>query len=59
MPTIVYANPKGGAGKSTAALLLATLLADNGATVTLIDADPAETVSIWGADTKVHKLSGS
>jgi chromosome partitioning protein len=40
MPTIVFASPKGGAGKSTSAVLLATQLAGHGAAVTLIDADP-------------------
>ena len=40
MPTIVMASPKGGAGKSTSALLLTTELAAAESTVTLIDADP-------------------
>ncbi len=48
MPTIVFASPKGGAGKSTSAVLLATQLATNGATVTIIDADPNKPVSRWG-----------
>jgi chromosome partitioning protein len=48
MPTIVFASPKGGAGKSTSAVLLATELALNGATVTIIDADPNRPVSRWG-----------
>jgi len=47
MPTIVFASPKGGAGKSTAAVLLATELAERGATVTIIDADPNKPVSRW------------
>lgn len=47
MPTIVFASPKGGAGKSTSAVLLATELACNGASVTLIDADPNKPVSRW------------
>jgi chromosome partitioning protein len=49
MPTIVFASPKGGAGKSTAAVLLATELAERGATVTVIDADPNKPVSRWAA----------
>ena len=49
MPTVVFASPKGGAGKSTAAVLLATELAERGATVTFIDADPNKPVSRWGA----------
>jgi chromosome partitioning protein len=47
MPTIVFATPKGGAGKSTSAVLLATELANRGAAVTIIDADPNKPVSQW------------
>jgi chromosome partitioning protein len=47
MPTIAFASPKGGAGKSTSAVLLATQLAKNGAKVTVIDADPNKPVSQW------------
>jgi chromosome partitioning protein len=47
MPTIVFASPKGGAGKSTSAVLLATELAEHGTTVTIIDADPNKPVSAW------------
>jgi chromosome partitioning protein len=47
MPTIVFASPKGGVGKSTAAVLLATELASNGATVTIIDADPNKPLTQW------------
>jgi chromosome partitioning protein len=47
MPVIVFASPKGGAGKSTSAVILATQLALKGATVTAIDADPNKPVSQW------------
>jgi chromosome partitioning protein len=47
MPIIVFANPKGGAGKSTSAVLLATELALKGAGVTIIDADRNRPVSDW------------
>jgi chromosome partitioning protein len=47
MPTIVFASPKGGAGKSTSAVVLATELAGRGAQVTVIDADPNKPVSRW------------
>lgn len=49
MPVISFANPKGGAGKTTTALILATQLAENGASVTIIDADPERWISQWGA----------
>jgi len=48
MPVISFANPKGGAGKTTTALILATQLAENGASVTIIDADPERWISQWG-----------
>jgi len=47
MPTIAFASSKGGAGKSTSAVLLATELASRGASVTVIDADPNQPVSRW------------
>jgi chromosome partitioning protein len=47
MPVIAFANPKGGAGKTTSALLLATELAARGAAVTIIDADPERWISQW------------
>jgi chromosome partitioning protein len=40
MPVIVVGSPKGGVGKTTTALLLAFVLANLGATVAIIDADP-------------------
>lgn len=49
MPVITLANPKGGAGKSTAALLLATELATKGARVTVIDADRNQPIVEWAA----------
>jgi chromosome partitioning protein len=49
MPTIVFASPKGGAGKSTSALLLAAELAHRGAAVSLIDADPNRPLAKWAA----------
>lgn len=49
MPIISFANPKGGAGKTTSALLLASELASKGAQVAIIDADPEKWISQWGA----------
>src|SRR4051794_38294206 len=48
MPTIVLASSKGGAGKSSASILLGCDLAERGATVTLIDADPNHPLVKWG-----------
>jgi len=47
MPTIVLASPKGGVGKSTTALILATELAFAGASVTIIDADQNQPILAW------------
>ena len=53
MPVIVFSSPKGGCGKTTAATLLATELAQKGASVAVIDADPNRNVADWA------KLPGS
>jgi chromosome partitioning protein len=53
MPTIVFATPKGGAGKSTSAVLLATELVHRGGAVTIIDADPNKPVSHWARRSKI------
>jgi len=47
MPVITLSSPKGGAGKTTAATVLATVLAERGAAVTIIDADPNKNVVDW------------
>lgn len=49
MPVISLANPKGGSGKTTTALILATQLAENGASVIIIDADPEQWISQWAS----------
>jgi len=46
MPTIAFVSPKGGAGKTTSALVLAEQLA-RGADVTIIDADPNRPIESW------------
>ena len=62
MPTIAFASSKGGAGKSTSAVLLATELSGRGASVTIIDADPNQPVSRWsrkpGRPDKLAVVSG-
>lgn len=55
MPVISFANPKGGAGKTTCALILAGELAMRGATVALVDADPEQWISQWASAAKSHK----
>ncbi len=52
MPVISFANAKGGAGKTTAALLLATELAHQGFRVAILDADPQHWITQW------HEASG-
>jgi chromosome partitioning protein len=47
MPVIVFSSPKGGSGKTTSATILATELAERGASVTIIDADPNRNVVDW------------
>ena len=47
MPVISTANPKGGSGKSTSTLVLATTLAATGASVCIIDADPNQPIYDW------------
>jgi chromosome partitioning protein len=47
MPVVTVASPKGGAGKSTASILLATELAHAGAEIVLLDCDPNRSATIW------------
>jgi chromosome partitioning protein len=48
MPTIAFVSPKGGAGKTTSAFLLATALA-RFQEVTVIDADPNHPIQTWAS----------
>lgn len=47
MPVITFSSPKGGAGKTTGACILGSTLAERGASVTMIDADPNKNVVDW------------
>jgi chromosome partitioning protein len=47
MPVIAVASPKGGAGKSTAAVILVTELAHAGAEAVVLDCDPNQSITIW------------
>jgi chromosome partitioning protein len=60
MPVIAIANPKGGSGKSTTALVLGTTLASQGGSVTLIDGDPNQPLTAWatGASQSRAKVIG-
>ena len=53
MPTIVIASPKGGAGKSTTAVILGTEMARAGAQVTMLDCDPNGSLTLWGERAKL------
>jgi chromosome partitioning protein len=49
MPNVVFISPKGGAGKTTAAVALALGLVARGRRVALIDSDPNKPLMNWGA----------
>src|SRR4051812_26833206 len=55
---IILANPKGGAGKSTTALVLATTLAAQGASITVIDCDPNRPILKWKGRRSTHSPVG-
>lgn len=58
MPTIVIASPKGGAGKSTTAVLLGTELAHEGVPVTMLDCDPNRSLTLWASQSDVpHNIT--
>jgi chromosome partitioning protein len=58
LPVISIANPKGGAGKSTTALVLGTTLASKGASVSIIDCDPNQPIKAWatGSSTSTVRI---
>jgi chromosome partitioning protein len=56
MPVICFANPKGGAGKSTAALIVGTTLAAQGASVTVIDCDRTQPIVDWSTGSSTSRL---
>ena len=47
MPVVTFANTKGGAGKTTAVLVMASELASRGHRVTILDADPHGWLARW------------
>lgn len=56
MPVIVAASSKGGAGKSTLVLVLAVTLEAQGASVTIIDADPNQPIHAWRSINKTSSI---
>lgn len=56
MPVIAVANPKGGAGKSTTTLVLASTLAARGASVVVLDCDPNRPIRDWRAGASRNPL---
>jgi chromosome partitioning protein len=55
MPIITFANTKGGAGKTTVAVVLANELARMGHRVALLDSDPQQWISRWHSLAKSPK----
>jgi chromosome partitioning protein len=49
LPAVAFVSPKGGAGKTTAALLLALGLAEHGHRVGMIDSDPNKPLVHWAS----------
>jgi chromosome partitioning protein len=47
LPVVAFVSPKGGAGKTTAALVLALGLAERGLRVAMIDSDPNKPLLAW------------
>src|SRR5215203_2238225 len=59
MTVITFANTKGGAGKTTALLLLATELIRRGNRVCVVDTDPQRWISRWfeGANSRQDQVT--
>lgn len=53
MPVVTVASPKGGSGKSTASVILATELAHAGAEAVILDCDPNHSISVWANRAKL------
>lgn len=62
MPVISFASSKGGAGKTTSAIILGTEIAE-GASVIMIDADPAQRLLRWSTlaplPSSIHVIASS
>lgn len=53
MAVVSMMTTKGGAGKTTGTLILGTVLAEQGASVCLIDADPNQPLMKWAKDANI------
>lgn len=53
MYVITFANPKGGSGKTTSAILLAEQIAFSGGSVAILDLDPNANILAWSESRKV------
>lgn len=53
MPIISFMTTKGGGGKTTSAILTATILAEQGVKVAILDADPNQPIVHWASDAKM------
>lgn len=61
MSVISVFNPKGGAGRSTTALILGSVLASGGATASIIECDPNRPIERWAegpSQSRLKVLSG-
>lgn len=56
MTVISFATSKGGAGKTTSAIVLGTTLAKKGYKVVLLDADPAARLIAWHEQTQANEI---
>lgn len=57
MPIIVYASSKGGCGKTTACIILASELTRQGVKFSLIDADPNQHLMSWAKNANCENIT--
>ena len=56
MKRVIFVNGKGGTGKTTAAVLIASAAAANGLTVGIEDIDPQQSLTAWVKNTEPDKV---
>lgn len=57
MAVVVFANPKGGSGKTTSAMILASELSCQNIDVAIIDADPLKWITDWASIKPLSKIT--